>query len=472
MNPPPAWSPADMPAVGASARIAEFVATWPADALDDAALHTGRRALLDTYAAAVAGSREPAAALVMRYAGSMVSAPTAMVWTSGRALSIEAAALVNGTIGHLADYDDVTSPMRGHPSVVLLPALASLAASEGSTVRQVFAAFAVGMEVIARLGRVVAVGHVGRGWHSTQTLGVIGAAAACCHLIAADRATTISALGLAVAQAAGTRANFGAMAKAFQAGQAAAAALRATGLARLGFTAGADALDGPSGFVRLYCGGEALAPALADMGHTLLEIHRSGLDVKLYPNCYATHRAVQAMLSLRREHGIGPDDVAAVEVVTSAAAQAPLVFARPRTGLEGKFSMQYAMAAALIDGAVTLASFTDRQVARPAVQALLPRVTTTEADGAPLPRWARVTVRLRAGSGGSRAGASVSRTVETLDGSAAAPVPDHRLIAKLTACLTHAGSAIDGERVGHGLLSLSPDARFATAFRDVLWPRR
>lgn len=457
-------APAGVP-MDAAMRIADFVTSWPAGSLDDAALHTGRRALLDTFASAVAGRGEIAAGLVERYAGGMTSGPVAMVWTSGRRLSIEAAALVNGTIGHLIDFDDVTSPMRGHPSVVLLPALAALAEAEGATVEQVFAGFAVGMEVIARLGRVVAVPHVGRGWHSTQTLGVIGAAVACCHLIGVDREATVSAIGLAVAQAAGTRANFGSMAKSFQAGQAAAAALRAVGLARLGFTAGPAALDGPSGFVRLYCGGEDLAPALDDIGGAPLAIHGAGLDVKLYPNCYATHRAVQAMMALKQAYGIDAARVAAVEVVTSASAQAPLVFNRPQTGLEGKFSMEYAMAAVLLDGEVSLASFTDERVRRPSVQALLSRISTREAEGAALPRWAVVTVRLVDGT-------SFARKVEVLEGSAEAPVADDRLIAKLAACLAHAGWALDADRVGHGLLSLPRSAGFADWLNSLVWPVR
>lgn len=444
----------------ASELIADFVASRRDAALSEEDLHLGRRALLDTLASAIAGRADPVAALVTRYARTMSGPQLGTIWTAGETVAIETAALANGAIGHVLDYDDVTSPMRGHPSVVILPALAALAEAEGATGRQVMAAFATGLEVVAKLGRVVAIDHVSKGWHSTSTLGAIAAAAACSQLLRLSAEETVSALGLAIAQAAGTRANFGTMAKSFQAGQAAAAALRAVSLARLGFTASPTAIDGPSGFIALCCGGESVAGELAQLGAAPLETQRSGLDVKRYPNCYATHRSIDALLALREEHRLTLDRVERVDVVTSARAQAPLVYPRPRTGLEGKFSLEYAMAAVLADGGITFDSFTDAMVLRPDIQAFLPRVHCREADGPPLPRWAEVTLRLREGS-------CLGRRVEILKGSAASPLSDAEIVAKLRSCCAHGDHPADPERIAGLVLAMDGEA-FGPTLRTAL----
>lgn len=412
--------------------IADFVRTRRNSGLPESNLHLARRALLDTMAGALAARNDPASAILVDYAESLSGPGIATIWSSGRHVSAEAAALANGAIGHLLDFDDVTSPMRGHPSVVIWPAVMALAEAEDLQCGAALSAFITGLEVVAKLGRVVAIDHVAKGWHSTNTLGVLAATAACCQLLEMEREQIASALGLAVAMAAGTRANFGTMAKCFQAGQAAASALRAVALARRGFTAGTDALDGASGFTALYCDGQSFQEELAALGKPPLEVERSGLDVKRFPNCYATHRTIQAVLQMRQEHALRLQDIEQISVVTSARAQVPLIYARPKTGLQGKFSLQYAAAAAIEDGAITLASFTDEAVLRPQIQDFLSRVQTQEADGSPLPRWTDVTVALKDGR-------VLHNRTEILIGSAAAPLPDSELIEKFRNCCAYAG---------------------------------
>ncbi len=357
---------------------------------------------------------------------------TASLWITGERLSPEAAALANGAIGHVLDFDDVTSPIRGHPSVVIWPALVALAETEQFSFLDMLRSFATGLEVIAKLGRAVAIDHVAKGWHSTNTLGVIAATVACSQMLGLNHGQITSAIGLAVAQAGGLRANFGTMAKCFQAGQAAASALRAVALARRGFTGSDQALDGSVGFTNVYCQGESLTEYVGALGESPLETVASGLDVKRYPNCYATHRTIQAILELRRQHDLTLADVESASVVTSRRAQVPLIYSRPKTGLEGKFSLQYAVTAALNDGELTLSTFTDAMVMRPEVQDFLPKVQTGEDDGSPLPRWAKVTLRLRNQT-------ELTHRVETLKGSNADPLSDDEIIDKFVSCCRYAG---------------------------------
>lgn len=429
----------------AAARIAAFARSFQPAQLTDADLTLCGRSLADTFAVAVAGRAEHAPLAALDYltrSGLLVDAasphPGASLWGRPERASPEIAAWWNGIAGHVLDYDDVTVPMRGHPSVVLWPALLALAEQRGLPGERLPSAFTVGMEVIGKLARAMALAHYAAGWHSTATIGALGATVACCHLLDLGEHQIVHAIGIAVAQAAGTRANVGTEGKSFQAGHANAVAIRATCLAEAGFEAGAAALDGPHGFLRLYAGADATKNWLASLGEAPLELQRSGLDVKQYPMCYATHRALDAVLALRAAHGLRLADVERVDVATSHGALVPLVHPTPRTGLEGKFSLPYAMATALADGAVRLTSFVDAAVLRPDIQAFFRHVHATEHDGPATPRWAAVTVTLRDGR-------QHHQRVETLRGSTQQPLDTAELAAKLDDCLVWAGGAPRGQ---------------------------
>jgi 2-methylcitrate dehydratase PrpD len=444
----------------ASSRIGDFVERFRAEDLSNKAIHIARRAFLDTLAGAIAARNERPSALLMDYARGEGAASTATVWSTGELLSTELAALANGAIGHVLDFDDVSSPMRGHPSVVVFPAVVAIAEQQGLRWDEVFPAFAVGLEVIARIGRVVAIEHVARGWHSTNTLGVIGAAAACSWLLKLDAKATADALGIAVAQAAGTRANFGSMAKSFQAGQAAASAVRACRLAQLGFDSGRGVLDDPlSGFTKLYCSGESLDHILKDIGGPVFEIESSGLDVKKYPNCYATHRAIDGILELRRSMDLRFDSVERIDVRASKNAFVPLIHDSPQTGLEGKFSLQYAMAAAIADGKVALSSFTDQMVQRPAVQAFFRKVCVVGFGESALPRWTELSVTLKNGK-------QVVQRVESLRGSSSDPLRDADLVEKFVDCCEFAGLSVRAAELAHQILELEKE-RVAETMRSL-----
>lgn len=440
----------------ATAMAASFACQLPEMAIGAGALHIARRALLDTVAVAIAGSRDEASRLIARHVAGRTAPAMATIWSSGERVPVEDAALVNGVMGHVLDYDDVSSPLRGHPSVVLWPALAALAEAEGLSYRRACSAFVVGLELMARLGRALSLEHCAKGWHATATIGCFGTTLACCRLLGLDETATRHALGIALAQMGGTRANFGAMAKSFQAGHAASAATEAALLARDGFTAGTDVLDGIAGFTALYCDGETLSDLLAGIGTEPFEIETSGLDVKLYPCCYATHRAITATLMLRERHGLTLADVESASVIASAQASTALIHSHPRTGLEGKFSMQYALAAALLDGRIGLSSFDDAMVGRAAVQDFLPRVASLSATGAVHPRWADVTLNLRNGS-------AVRERVEHIPGSVQLPITDEALAAKAADCLAFiahpadtrgfAQAAIEGDGIMAAILA-------------------
>lgn len=437
-----------------SRRIAEFAVSFDRSRITAGLFEQTGRALVDTFAVAVAGVHEDASQLALGYvapfsAKQRVDGIHASLWGQDGVAPVELAALWNGIAGHVLDYDDVTSPMRGHPSVAMLPALVAVAESVDASGTDLVGAYLVGFEVIGQLAGRLAISQYERGWHTTATIGVLGATAGCARLLKLDVEQTISALGLAVAQAAGTLANFGSHAKSFQAGHANAAAVRSALLARQGFTASEDALDSSIGYVPLYAAEPRPFDDDRPFGASPLEFERHGLEVKKYPLCYATHRALDGILALRESNALTLERVDRVEVTTSRGALQPLVHHSPRTGLQGKFSMEYAMAAALLDGHVSLSSFTDPAVNRPSIQDFLPRVTgTAVASGEVFPRWAEVSVLLRDGD-------RLTTRVEQLRGSAALPLTMAELGAKVADCLAWGRSRIDASQLARNAMMLA-----------------
>ena len=312
--------------------IAEALARWAAElepTAEDLAL--ARRSLVDTMAVALAAPG-PAGAGELGRAGR---------WAAH---------------AHVLDFDDLHMASTSHVSAVCVPA--TLAA--GGDAR----AFLAGAGVMARLGTALGWPHYARGWHATCTAGAPGAAAAAAVALGADVAT---AMALAVPAAGGVQRAFGTEAKSLQVGMAADAGVRAARMALAGASADPRALDD---WLELL-GGD---PARLDPAGPAVP---GGLAIKLFPCCYALQRPIAAARTLR-DGGEPPDRVV---VRTPDDTLKPLIHHRPHTGLEGKFSLEYGVAAALLDERPGMASFTDQAVARPDAQALLARVEVEATPG-------------------------------------------------------------------------------------------
>lgn len=153
-------------------------------------------------------------------------------------------------------------------------------------------------------------------------------------------------------------------------------------LAQAGLTASPDALEHPSGLLAaLSPDGKAERDRPFNAAQKEWHIVAEELNIKRYPICYATHRSIDAALGLVARHDLAPDAVERIHVSTGETQLRMLRNASPQSGLEAKFSMQFAMAAALVARKVGLSELTDGFVRRPDVQAIFPLVsfTTTEA---------------------------------------------------------------------------------------------
>jgi 2-methylcitrate dehydratase PrpD len=144
----------------------------------------------------------------------------------------------------------------------------------------------------------------------------------------------------------------------------------------------------------------SLDQELQDLG-TRWEIVDTGITVKLYPSCAATHPTLDAVLDLRRRHAVTTADVDRIDVAVDSITPTVLIHSRPATGLEAKFSMEYCVAAAIVRGVVGIDTFDAASLGDPEVQALLPRVTMRVDPGldgvAPPLTQSRVAIVLRDG---------------------------------------------------------------------------
>jgi 2-methylcitrate dehydratase PrpD len=243
--------------------------------------------------------------------------------------------------------------------------------------------------------------HYQRGWHCTSTLGTIGAAAAAARLLGLDESACGHTLAIAASEASGLKENFGTMVKPLHAGLAARNGILAAQLARCGMTASAAAIEGPQGFLAAMDGEHpSLTEYAADLG-SRWEIVDTGITVKLYPSCAGTHPTLDALLDLRRSERFGAGDVESIDVGVDAIVPTILIYDRPATGLEAKFSMPFCAAAAIVDGRVGIDTFDAAKLADPRIAAMQSRVTMqvdpSLDSSAPALTQARVTVRLKDG---------------------------------------------------------------------------
>jgi 2-methylcitrate dehydratase PrpD len=338
-----------------------------------------KKVIADTFAAVLCGAASELAPPLLEYV-KLAGDPSGTSPVLGTAVRTDAelAALVNGTFGHALDFDDVLSMMPAHPSAIIVAALMADLGRWPLSGRALMEAHAIGIEVGGKIGLGITIEHYARGFHGTGTLGIFCAVAALAKAWRLDVPAVRTAFGIAASMASGVRCNFGTMTKPLHTGWAARSALAAVRLALSGFTAAQDALEAEAGFFAAY-GSEHSDPAktAAALGKPWVIVD-PGIALKKYPCCYAAHRGMDGVLALRAALGFTAPDIARLECRMPPGGMQVLTYRVPATGLEGKFSLEYALAAGALDGGYSLWTFTDEAVRRPAIAAFLPRVRAYE----------------------------------------------------------------------------------------------
>jgi len=355
--------------------FAERITALKYEDLPPEAVYWSKVAVLDTLGVMLAGSCEEPPHIVEEVLGLSGKGDCLIVGSDRRAGPLDAA-LINGTAAHVLDFDNTAAHMGGHVSAVMVPALLAAAEAFDVSGRDLLLGHTVGYEVGARIGQAVNFYHTELGWHPTWTVGVFAVTAACARMLNLTTEQTETALAMATSLSGGTKANFGTMTKSLHAGSCARNGLQAVLLARKGFTANPNAFEHKQGFFNVFNGkgNYDVAKAVAHWADPL-DIVAPGASYKLYPCCYSTHAAIEAALNIVKQHGtLDPQQIARVESHTADVRLLHTDRPDPNSELDAKFSVQYCVLRALIDGKVVMEHFENEAYREAVIRETLPRV--------------------------------------------------------------------------------------------------
>ncbi len=384
-----------------------------------AASHEATRSLLNWIGCAVGGAHHPAVDKTLAALAPFSASDQCTVLGRRERTDALHAALINGLSAHVLDFDDTHLRTLLHPSVPVASALLALGERQPIAGRDFLLAFIVGVEIECRIANAIWFAHNSH-WYITGTAGVFGAAAAAARVLGLDEDQTTHALGIASAEAAGTREMAGTMTKAFIHGRAAQNGLLAALLAHQGFTAAETSIEGPHGFANVLAPERDLAAVTAGLG-TRYEILSN--SYKPYACGVVAHPVIDACIQLRNESSFNVSDVASVALRVSPRALELTGIKEPPNGLKSKWSIYHSAAVALVDGAAGEHQYSDERVNAPEVRALRALIVAT-AD-AQLPEIAAcATVTLKNGS-------TLEKRIDRVIGSAENPMSDGDLESKV-----------------------------------------
>ncbi len=365
---------------GTTEHLAQFAATTQFDALPNDVVERASLLLLDIAGIAVRARHDadstPSVISAVRSLG--LDKGSARVFGDAATVSPAAAALVNGTLAHSLDFDDTHAEGSLHCSAPIVPAALAAAEMAGADGRTALLAMIVGWEIQTRLGMALDPrAHYDRGFHPTATCGAFGAAAAAGIIFGLDQDRMTSAFGVAGSQASGSLQFLfdGAWTKRFQVGWAAQAGLVAATLARDGFKGPGQAVEGAHGFLGAYAPDANAETAVRNLGKAWETME---IGVKPYPSCRYTHSGMDALIALRDEHGLKPEDVISVEIGLNRPGMTIVGEPEekkqsPENAVDGQFSMAFCAAVALREGTMGWDDYA-RHLGNPETAALTRRV--------------------------------------------------------------------------------------------------
>lgn len=340
--------------------------------------------ILDGLGVTLAGSTEQGSRILQAYIRHMGGRAEATVVGAGFMAPPAKAALANGAAGHAMDYDDTqlaTSKeavygLLTHPTVPILSAVLAVGETQRISGKDLLLAYILGVEVECRIADAINPRHYQSGFHSTATIGGLGATMAVGKLLRLKEEALARALGLAASMASGLRENFGTMTKPLHAGRAAENGVTAAQLAEKGFTSAHNILEAKRGFFNAMAGGYDETKIVGRLGRSYF-MQEPGISIKPYPSGSLSHPAQDLILDLVKTHDLHAGEIDSIEVGTNSNVPNALIYPMPKTALEGKFSIPFCMAIGVLERKAGIAQFTDRKVREPKVVELMKRVTLT-----------------------------------------------------------------------------------------------
>jgi 2-methylcitrate dehydratase PrpD len=430
--------------LGITSTLARFLSSIGYEDLSPEAVHQARRAVLDWLGCAIAGSTHPTVDVLLATFDDLGSAPMATVLgRDGHKLSLLDAAVANGQMGHVLDFDDThLGGVILHTSTATLPALFALGERRRSSGREVMVALAAAFEAGIRVGQAATSHHRG-GWHLTGTLGSVAAAAGAARLVGLDATETTFALGIACTQAAGMQQNRGSDCKSLHAGKAAYHGVLASSLASRGFNSSPEILEGSLGFTKIFSATQENGAITAGLGRTWM-IAANGY--KPYACGVVLHPLIDAMIAVSRKAGQPAADIARIEVTVHPDVIRITGVDTPNSGLMSKFSANHAAAVAYIDRAAGVAQFTNERSGDASVQSLRKLIVVKPDPSFRLDQSA-ATVR-------TRAGASHGVQIAHATGTVSNPMSDQALSEKFLGNATPVIGAAQARRVAEMIAKL------------------
>jgi 2-methylcitrate dehydratase PrpD len=345
-------------------RLAEFITSTDFDDLPPDVVFEAKLCLFDWLAVTLAGAKDPDVNSLIEVVELVGGEAQATVLGRDIKTSVLNAALLNGMFSHVLDFDDTSVEFLGHASVTLFPCLLALSEWKEKSGRELLSAYVIGFEMGCRVAMGSTVNHYLAGWHGTSTIGHFASASGCAKLLGLSNEQVVHALGAAGTQAAGIKAVFGTSCKPFHAGKAAFNGLLSALLAERGFTSVDNILEGEKCFWDIYSKDWQAESALEEIGKKWYILNN---NYKFHASCYGTHAPIEAVLALKKEHGIEPGDIDSIDIRVSPPILEIAGKMKPTKALEGKFSITYSVANALLRDDTGMAAFTDEKVNDPEV---------------------------------------------------------------------------------------------------------
>ena len=370
----------------ATGPVVEFIARARLQDVPTEATILAKRCVLDGLGVILAGSAARVSTILRDYVRSNGSSEEATAFgPQPLQTSAASAALLNGTSGHALDFDDTQLSTTAdrifglltHPTIPPLAAVLAVGERLHASGEMVLEAFLVGFEVECKIAEAIHPDHYKKGFHSSGTIGTLGATAATAKLLGLDAKSTAHALAIAASMASGIRVNFGTMTKPLHVGRAAQNGVAAAELAARGLTGGGDALDGPWGFFKVFSFGNGFNPdRIAGVLGDPYTIVSPGVSIKPYPCGVLGHPSMDAMRTLVVTHDVKPEQIQAIRLHAGSNILNPLRYGVATSELEAKFSPAFMLASVALRRKVGIHEFTDEFVRSAPVQAMMAKVET------------------------------------------------------------------------------------------------
>ena len=340
-------------------KLARFILDTSYADLSPQVVRYAKLCIFDWMGVTLGGSTEKVGVIVYDFAREMGGKKQATIVGKKTKTNIMLAALVNGCMSHVLDFDDTLTGSSIHPSVCLAPAVIAVGERLQSSGKDLIAAFSVGFEIAARIGAAAGLSHYKRGWHATSTIGRFGAAAGAAKLLKLNFSETVNALGIAGTQIAGLRQVFGTMGKPFHAGKAAMDGVLSACLAKRGFDSSDLIMEGRYGFANVFAPDADKSKFLNGLGEDYLIVN---VAFKRYASALATHSTIEAIKEIKEKECLTARDVLKIDVELGKLPLSVVDIKEPKRALEAKFSIYHCAALAFIEGSAGQHMFTSEKL--------------------------------------------------------------------------------------------------------------